>query len=176
MDKQADINETADKKLTYLDSEFDQALLGFAERGGEHGGVTTAACYGYQAMKALLRSRGVNDDIMYAKLTAACNTPGVLILYKISRNAIWDFVVENRLHRWELLDRAVAGIGRYPGKDFAVVYSRPNSALVLASAQRWSSDNGVGDGLGLQSGSMLDHTVVPVYLGAKTPWFMTPVR
>lgn len=160
--------------LEYLPDWADKAIIGFAQRANSEGGVDTVACYGYQALKAVLRDAGYDVGDMYRILSMCRNTPGILMLYKYSRKELWNAIVSNGPHRWELLDSAVLGIGRAPGEPDAVVYSMPLSTTVLSSVQRWSSENSyTGLNAVLQAGRMLDNTVLNTYIGPDTPWFAT---
>lgn len=175
MGKPDRVSDIAGSDFMFLPQEMDQALIGFVERGSERPGtVEKYACYGYQAMKAVMKHFKTDGDVMYARLAVLCNTPGVVILHKLARKPLWDRIYSNRMKRWELLDSAIVGIGDKPGCDMAVVYSKPLSNVVLSSVQRWS-DESAGN-LGLKASAMLDNTVAPSYLGAGTPWFLTPVQ
>ena len=161
-------------KLAYLPDWADKALIGFAQRANSNGTIDTVACYGYQALKAVLRDAGYDLADMYRVLSICRTTPGVLMLYKYSRKELWGSIAANGLHRWELLDSAVLGIGRAVGEADAVVYSLPLSTTVLSNVQRWSSENSyTGLNAVLQAGRMLDNTVLNTYIGPDTPWFAT---
>lgn len=169
------VEDIAGKELQHLPKWADSALIGFAEREGDSG-REVSACYGYQALKAVLRDEGYTGADAYRMAGTVRYTPGVLLLYKYSRAALWHKVYAEGLHRWEMLDSAVLGIGEQSGKDCAVVYSLPACINVLASVQRWSDEGLSGDTVPtVHALRMIDHTIASVYIGPDTPWLLTPV-
>lgn len=170
------VEDIAGKRLSRLPEWADKALIGFAERTGEDGRLSTVACYGYQAMKAALRELNMHPSSLYMMLSAARFTPGVLVLYKYNKPSLWNIVHSKGMHRWELLDAALLGVGEMSGSSDSVVYSTPISTNILATAQRWS-DEGVSGGMmpSVHALRMLENTVLPVHIGPDTPWFLTPV-
>lgn len=176
MERMQAVEDVAGRRLVGLPRWADKALIGFAERAGADGRIVSAACYGYQAMKAVLREMDERPDGMYRTLASARFTPGILVLYKYAKSALWSTVQARGLHRWELLDSALLGVGEMSGVPDAVVYSTPISTNVLAAAQRWSDEGAAGGTTpSLHALRMLENTVLPVHIGPDTPWFLTPV-
>lgn len=171
--KQARVLEAAGVKLQFLHGGMDKALIGFAEREGRHS-KSILACYGYQALKVVLGAKYDNAAEMYAMLQSIRLSTNVAILYKLGYRPLWNTILFNRLHRWDLIDNSIIGIVDSAGCVPSVAYSRPLAVSALSTSHKWS-ESVSGDRLGIKAGIMLDETIIPTYLGDTTPWFVTPI-
>lgn len=177
MSLQKRIQEIAECDLTFLDSFWDPALLGFVERGNgqqRH----KKACYGYQGMKALLKSKHMTPEQMYAHINNQFNsfsfkeTPLVLKRYK--RIPLWDLIRENNYPLWESMNKAILGLGFIGWQCTGVVYNKILCSDIVQANQSTNNDNVLLDSA--QATALLEDHIIPLDLGEHTPWFLTPVK
>lgn len=178
MHKQKRVNETAGADLTYLPRDWDSALLGFVERGGSKN-RHVHACYGYQAMKAvLLKERKLTPEQVYAHIKQVTNSlhgPDIpIILTRMKRQPMWDAIRRNKYPTWEYMNRAILGLGYAGWKCTGVVYSKSLCASILQEQQSTNNDNELQDYA--QALTTIEDTLVPLDLGEFTPWFLTCVQ
>lgn len=177
MSLQKRIQEIAGCDLTFLDSFWDPALLGYVERGcGQR--MHKKACYGYQSMKALLKSKHMSPQQLYAYINNQFNafsfkeTPLVLTRYK--RVPLWDRIRENNYPTWELMNKAILGLGTVGWTCTGVVYNKILCSDLLQANQSTNNSNSSQDSA--QATALLEEHIIPLDLGEHTPWFLTPVK
>ena len=170
------INELAESNLSYFDPSWDKALLGFVERAGDNRYV--AACYGYQAMKAILKDKGCTPQQIYVRLGIVRNSmrdaTSPIILTRSSRRPLWRIIREENYPIWDTLNKAILGLGYEGNTCGGVVYNKPLCTSLLQEAQSTNNDNATMDYA--QALHFLDESIIPVSLGKYTPWFLTPVK
>lgn len=162
------INDLAEKNLTYADKKWDKALLGFVER---YDG-TVLPCYGYQALKVLASTRLASDGAYKAVMSVIGD--GHFVMHKLGKTELWDVIRENRLPRWEMLDRAILGVGQLGWSDQSVVYNRALCTQVLSEIQSVSSDKKMA--ASSQAILFFDTCIAPVQLGPNSPWYLTVIQ
>lgn len=177
MHRQNRVTEAADCDLQFLPKEWDAAIIGFAERGGSKT-RHVKACYGYQAMKAVLKERKLSPAQVYAHIQKVFNDYGdvtkPLLVTRMKRRPLWDAIRKNKYPIWELLNKAVIGLGYDGWNCTGVVYSKPVSATILQTKQSTNNNNQLTDLA--QAYELLDNSIIPLDLGSFTPWFVTPVQ
>lgn len=158
-------------KLSFMDDSWDRALLGYAESGGR--GRYVLPCYGYQAMKAILKAKGYDGIDSYVALQLMFREMPQevpLILTKVSRVPLWKEAADKKFMRWEALDKAVLGIGRLKYTTTGLVYSKPLCVNILASTSK-SGTNKLVTAI-----NKLEEELIPVEAPNYTPWYLTPVK
>lgn len=160
----------------YLDDILDTAILGYAERGG--GSKYLLPCYGYQAIKAVLKSKGYYGSKLYSKLKEllpfSSDKHLPLILNKYNKKELWSTVRKLKLNRWEGLDSAVLGIGTIGYKNVGIVYSKSLCIEVLEDTSSGLSTMHSDDLV--SSIRKLEENLVPMDVGKYTPWYLTSIK
>lgn len=160
--------------LEFLEDSWDNALIGLAESGAP--GRAVLPCYGYQALKAILKDRGCNPAEMYARLQQLINSieyEKPLFLTKYKKKELWQIICAKNFPRWDSLDHAIIGLGKTGWDDRGVVYSKPLAVTTIMNNQSSTSENKL-----LETGEtlrFLEAHIIPVCLGEYTPWFVTPI-
>lgn len=177
MHRKIRINEIAGAELQFLPSEWDAALIGFAERGGSKT-RHVKACYGYQAMKAVLKERKLSPEQVYARIQKVFNASSdinrPLLVMRMKRRPLWETIRRNKYPTWELLNKAIIGLGYDGWNCTGIVYSKPVSAGIIQSKQSTNNNDQLTDLA--QAYELLDESLIPLDLGHATPWFVTPVQ
>lgn len=174
--KREKIDEQVSVKMNYLSDSVDAALLGYVERGGRNKYILP--CYGYQAIKAILRASGASGPVMYAKIQALFSkkysSELPVILVKMNHTELWRTINAKKYPRWEGLDSAIIGLGKIgPHEPTGIVYNKPGCINCLTVN---SSDGSDGSNAILNAIRMMDENITPVTLGQYTPWYLTPVK
>lgn len=167
------ISEALSYDLKFMDDKWDKALLGYAESGGP--GRYILPCYGYQALKAMLRDVGYDGENTYVALQLMMREmpdEAPLILTKLNRNELWQTARRERFMRWESLDNAVLGIGKIRYKTTGLVYSKPLCIDILTKTSAATDRNSKV----LNAINKLEEEVIPVEAPKYTPWYLTPIR
>lgn len=169
------IAECPEIKLEFFDSQWDSALIGYAERGGP--GRYVLPVYGYQAMKALLKEKESNSKKIYALLhkTLSDPMPGrrPLVLTSCGGKALWKRISNMAYPRWEHLDKAIIGIGGSGFSQNGVCYNKSKCIEELRRITTPICENEIQEWLRLNK---LIETIVHSSLGENTPWFITSVK
>lgn len=159
--------------LKFMDDRWDKALLGYAESGGP--GRYILPCYGYQALKAILRERGYDGRDTYTALQVMYSempSEPPLILSKLNRTDLWKKATSNNYMRWESLDSAVLGIGKIKYTTTGLVYSKPLCIDLLARNCAATDKNTKL----VNAINKLEEELIPVEAPEYTPWYLTPIR
>jgi hypothetical protein len=167
------ITETLSYDLQFMDDRWDRALLGYAESGGP--GRYVLPCYGYQAMKAILRDIGYYGEDAYVALQVMMrNMPkeAPLILTKLNRKDLWKTASDSGFMRWESLDNAVLGVGKIKYKTTGLIYSRPLCIDILSTTSAAVDRNTKL----LNAINKLEEELIPVEAPRYTPWYLTPIK
>lgn len=168
----------ADLERYLLPKEVDGALLGYAERGGK--GRYVLPCYGYQAIKAILKSEGFSGINLYAKLREILDYNSrvdfPLMLTKYNKRELWKIVKEGKFTRWEGLDYAALGIGSIGYNTTGLVYSKPGCVEILNdTSSGLSSSESESDNI-VYAIKKLEESLIPVDTGEHNPWYLTPIK
>ena len=174
--KREKITELVSVDMTFLDDSMDQALLGYTERSGRNKYILP--CYGYQALKALLRRNGASGASMYAELQLLFakmhKTDMPAVLYKMNHDELWKAINGKKFPRWDGLDAAIIGLGKIGCHlPVGVMYSVP---LCVQCLSMNSTDGSTGSNSTINALHKLSESITPVSLGDYTPWFLTPVK
>lgn len=160
----------------YLDDSLDKALLGYVERGG--GSNYLLPCYGYQAIKAVLKEQNYSGAEMYEKMKELIpysdNVALPLILTKYKKEDLWAKIRSLKLNRWEGLNSAIIGLGTIGYRNTGVVYNKVLCVEVLEDTSSGLSSNESDDVI--SSIRKLEENLVPVDVGKYTPWYLTPIK
>lgn len=174
--KREKIKELVSVDMQFLDDKVDSALLGYAERSGRNKYILP--CYGYQAIKAILRRDGAYGAGLYSKMQLLFSNmrsddmPAVL--YKMQHDELWKTINSKNLPRWDGLDVAIIGLGKIGWhKPTGVMYSVPLCVHCLSAN---STDGSNGSNSTMNAMRKLTENIIPVSLGNYTPWFLTPVK
>lgn len=162
------LNELAGEQLKFASPEWNAALLGFVENWAG----TKLPCYGYQALKASIATKYKPAD-MYRVLNTFTNE-GHFILHRLSSKALWSYVLDTRLPRWESLDRAALGLGYRNYNVLGLVYNRTLCISEIAAIQAVSDENPMANYA--QAVEFITDNIIPNSLGTRTPWYLTPVN
>lgn len=170
--KREQIEEEVSYDLKFLDDKWDAALLGYAQSGGP--GRHILPCYGYQALKAIIRSSGISDGTdTYIAMQLLYNSMPIeapLVLTKLTRPVLWNEAKSKNFMRWESLDNAVLGIGKLKYTTTGLVYSKPLCVDILAKTSKAKGNNTVN------AIHKLEEELIPVAAQRYTPWYLTPVK
>lgn len=160
----------------FLDSFWDPALIGYAERGGP--GRFVLPAYGYQAMKALLKSKQYSPKQMYAMLYKTLSAPSLgkrpLIVTKYSNKALWHRIKTEAYPRWEHFDKAIIGIGSTNFGAQGICYLKNHCVDILKNISSASSEDPWRNFLDISY--KIDNTIITASLGEKSPWFVTHIK
>lgn len=178
MSKQKRVSEAAGCDLTFLDPIWDSALLGFVE-SGKIAANTVKACYGYQALKAVLvKDKKYTPEQTYAYLRHLAFTSASddypMLLMRYTRRTLWSKIRQNNYPLWEHMNKAILGLGHNGLITEGVVYSKPICVSILQSKQSTNNNNELKDYA--QALTTVEEGIIPIDLGHHTPWFLTPVQ
>ena len=166
------IDVAEDDSLRFMSSRYDKGLLGYVEEGGLG---KKMACYGYQAVKAVLGESRATPERMYAELRlmeADDEFENVMLLTRYRPRVLWEIAGECRFKRWESLDRAAIGIGSIGYDEVGIVY---NKALCL-DILKFNSTPMSGEGSYDYITDFFNRSVMSVNLADSTPYFLTQVK
>lgn len=174
--KREKIAELVSVDMTFLDDKMDSALLGYVERSGRNKYILP--CYGYQAIKAILRRDGAYGADLYAEMRLlfskihSWSMPAVL--FKMKHDELWKTINSRKLPRWDGLDAAIVGLGKIGDhRPVGVMYNVP---LCVHCLSMNSTDGSNGSNSTINAMRKLTENIIPVSLGDYTPWFLTPVK
>jgi hypothetical protein len=160
----------------FLDSYWDKALIGYAERGGP--GRFVLPAYGYQAMKALLKDQEYTPKQVYALLYKTLSAPVLgkrpLVVTKYNGDTLWKKIRNEKYPIWENLDKAIIGIGSTSFGSQGVCYLKNKCIDILQNTSSSLSDDQWRNFL--DTSYKLDNTIVAASLGEKSPWFVTLIK
>lgn len=177
-EKQKSILESCEyvSKDDFLDTFWDSALIGYAERGGP--GKFVLPVYGYQAMKAVLNNKNYTPRQTYSILYKTLSQPILgrrpLLLKKYNSKTLWDRIKVENYPRWEYLDKAILGLGSANFGMQGICYNKQKCIDILQSISSSSSDNNWRNFLDMSY--KLDNTIISISLGEKSPWFITYIK
>lgn len=177
-DKQKEVIEICEdvSPNDFLDSFWDPALLGYSERGGP--GRFVLPAYGYQAMKALLKSKNYEPKQMYAILYKTLSSPSLgkrpLIVTKYNHKTLWKKIKDEAYPRWEHFDKAIIGIGSTNFGAQGICYLKNQCIEILKNISSASSEDQWRNFLDISY--KIDNTIVTASLGEKSPWFLTHIK
>lgn len=171
MTKSARAQEIAETPLIFLDKKWDKALLGFAEKITNKGKVVKA-CYGYQALKALLQHKHHTE--IYGELRRITNNKDIIVLHKMSVKALWNTIYDSKFPRWELLDSAVIGLVYHGWACDGVCYSKTAAINCITENHALKEQSEFQQEV--HSTTMLESSILPLYLGENSPWYLTPIQ
>lgn len=167
------ITDALSYTLQFMDDKWDRALLGYAESGGP--GRYILPCYGYQAMKAILKEQGYDSVNTYTALQLMMRDmpdEAPLILTKVNRSAMWERANKEGFMRWDTLDNAVLGIGRIKYNTTGLIYSKPLCIDILMKNSAAQDKNARV----LSAINKLEEELIPVEAPRYTPWYLTPIK
>lgn len=172
--KREQIALQVNSSLSFLDDKWDQALIGYAESGAP--GRHVLPCYGYQVLKTILRDKGMSPVQMYHHINTLVNSISgdkPLMLTKYNRSSLWKTIKDKNYPRWDLLDKAIIGLGSTGWDQRGIVYSKPLCIDLLAASQTSTNQIELLDTAATIT--QLETSIIPICLGEYTPWFVTPV-
>lgn len=171
MRKQDKIQSELSTPLAFLDGALDSALLGYVENAGGE----VLPCYGYQALKAVLKAQDPKPESLYRKMEKVyreMEEKRPMLLIRMSPDLLWSLIEKEGYPHWEQLGRAILGLGTAAYDKKGLVYSKPLCAQTLAGNS--SADTDVK---ALEAAlSKLETSIYPIHLGEHTPYYLTPVR
>lgn len=171
MTKADRVRDLVTAPLEFLDVKWDKALLGFAEKITDTGKIVKP-CYGYQALKALLKHKHYIDA--YGELRRLISNREVVILHKINTKSLWSSIYDSKFPRWELLDSAILGLIYSGWECCGICYNKMTVINCLTENHALKEQSEFQQEV--HSTTMLESSILPLYLGEYSPWYLTPIQ
>lgn len=160
------IQTIADPECSYMEDRWDSALLGFVEMAAGKDEIKTVPCYGYQAMKVLLKDK--HYPTIYNDVRRAINTYDGLILHKLNSQSMWNHILASKFPRWEHLDKAVIGVLYRGWTPVGVCYNKPMCESIIEDTHAAVVNPN-------NKAYTILASLIPLYLGDHTPGYLTPI-